>query len=102
MSEGEVEGLQGPWKGKEAVMGFFWAKAADCDFVIVTKAGLEIYTLLGTRQGLRHSTRCSHPVKWWMYSHDTRICLLGTGDIGLWLQVPLPASPPPPLPCCTV
>eukprot|EP00884_Botryococcus_braunii_P003056 jgi/Botrbrau1/12751/Bobra.67_1s0110.1 len=78
--------VQGPWKGKETVMGFFWATAADCDFAMVTKAGLEMYTLLPTRQGLRLSSRYSHPVKWWRYSHDTRICLLGTGDIGLWLQ----------------
>ena len=28
-----------------------------------------------------------HPVAWWRYSHPARLLLLGTGDIGLWLQV---------------
>ena len=42
--------LQGSWKGKSAIIGFFWAKAADCDFVMVTRAGLEIYTLAADRQ----------------------------------------------------
>ena len=43
-------GLQGSWKGKSAIIGFFWAKAADCDFVMVTRAGLELYTLAADRQ----------------------------------------------------
>ena len=42
--------LQGSWKGKSAIIGFFWAKAAECDFVMVTRAGLEIYTLAADRQ----------------------------------------------------
>lgn len=42
--------LQGSWKGKSAIIGFFWAKAVDCDFVMVTRAGMEIYTLAADRQ----------------------------------------------------
>ena len=41
---------QGSYKGKSPIIGFFWAAAADCDFVMVTRAGLEIYTLTGDRQ----------------------------------------------------
>ena len=26
-------------------------------------------------------------MKWWRYSHDSRLVLLGTGELGLWLQV---------------
>lgn len=42
--------MQGSWKGKSAIIGFFWAAAADCDFVMVTHAGLELYTLAADRQ----------------------------------------------------
>ena len=42
--------LQGSWKGKSAIIGFFWAAAADCDFVMVTRGGLELYTLAADRQ----------------------------------------------------
>ena len=42
--------LQGSWKGKSDIVGLCWAKAADCDFVMVTRAGLELYTLTADRQ----------------------------------------------------
>lgn len=38
-------------------------------------------------QGLRHEGKLQHPIRWWRYSHDSRLALLGTGELGLWLQV---------------
>lgn len=38
-------------------------------------------------QGLRHEGKLQHPIRWWKYSHDSRLALLGTGELGLWLQV---------------
>ncbi len=42
--------VQSTWRGKHAVTGFFWARAAACDFVMVTAAGLELHTLAADRQ----------------------------------------------------
>ena len=53
--------MQGSYKGKSPIIGFFWAAAADCDFVMVTRAGLEIYTLTGDRQA---STNLDLHVRW--------------------------------------
>lgn len=38
-------------------------------------------------QALHFRSQLQHPVKWWRYSHDSRLVLLGTGELGLWLQV---------------
>lgn len=38
-------------------------------------------------QGLRYENKLQHPVRWWRYSHDSRLALQGTGELGLWLQV---------------
>lgn len=42
--------VQSAWRGKSAITGFFWARSADCDFVMVTSGGLELYTLAADRQ----------------------------------------------------
>ncbi len=42
-------------------------------------------------QGLRHEGKLQHPIRWWKYSHDSRLALLGTGELGLWLQVGITA-----------
>lgn len=42
--------LQSSWRGKSAIIGFFWAAAVDCDFVMVTGTGLELYSLAADRQ----------------------------------------------------
>ena len=52
-------------------------------------SGLETYQLLENRQGMKLTNQFLHPVKWWRYSHEARVLMLGTGDIGLWLQVTL-------------
>ena len=47
----------------------------------------------GDQQGLRLAAKHAHPVAWWTYSHPARMLLLGTGDLGNWLQVCLAAWP---------
>ena len=37
-------------------------------------------------QGLRCEARLPHPIRWWRYSAEARLALLGTGELGLWLQ----------------
>ena len=46
--------LQSSWRGKSAIIGFFWVATDACDFVMVTSAGLELYMLSPDRQA-----RCS-------------------------------------------
>ena len=38
-------------------------------------------------QGLKYKGSCKHPTAWCIYSHESRIALLATGEGGLWLQV---------------
>lgn len=38
-------------------------------------------------QAMHFRSQLQHPIKWWRYSHDSRLALLGTGELGLWLQV---------------
>jgi hypothetical protein len=47
--------MQSSWRGKSAVIGFFWAAAEGCDFVMVTRDGLETYTLCADRQARTHA-----------------------------------------------
>ena len=49
--------------------------------------GVELYKVQADKQGLRLAGKHPHPVAWWRYSHPARMLLLGTGDLGLWLQV---------------
>lgn len=46
--------------------------------------------LLAASQALHFTTQLQHPIKWWRYSHESRLVLLGTGELGLWLQVSRP------------
>ena len=59
------EGGRGGWLGQPppelAILGFFWASAPGCEFVIVTTLGLETYCLQVRGEGGtgRSSLRCS-------------------------------------------
>ena len=51
-----------------------------------------MYKVQGDQQGLRLVAKHAHPVAWWRYSHPARMLLLGTGDLGSWLQVHVQAQ----------
>ena len=59
---------------------------------MTTEHGLELYQQLPKGQGLRYMGSRKHPTSWCIYSHESRIALLATGEGGLWLQVITNAS----------
>lgn len=83
--------LQGP-RSKSRLLKFFWSPSAACDLVMATEHGLELYQQLSQGQGLRYMGSRKHPTAWCIYSHESRIALLATGEGGLWLQVITNAS----------
>ncbi|DBA75537.1 TPA: hypothetical protein ACH3X2_009099 [Trebouxia sp. C0005] len=77
--------VQGP-RSKSRLLSFFWCPSAACDLVMATQHGLELYQRLSKGQGLRYMGSRKHPTSWCIYSHESRIALLATGEGGLWLQ----------------
>ncbi|KAL0036895.1 hypothetical protein WJX77_003973 [Trebouxia sp. C0004] len=77
--------VQGP-RSKSRLLCFFWCPSAACDLVMTTEHGLELYQQLSKGQGLRYMGSRKHPTSWCIYSHESRIALLATGEGGLWLQ----------------
>lgn len=77
--------VQGP-KSKAHLLCFFWCPSSACDFVMATSHGLELYQRMPAGQGLKYKGSCKHPTAWCIYSHESRIALLATGEGGLWLQ----------------
>jgi hypothetical protein len=64
-------------------VGFFWASSAGVDFVLATTGGLELYALLPARNGLRLvEEKRKSGVCWLLYTHETRLALLGCGPHG--------------------
>lgn len=78
--------MQGP-RSRSRLLSFFWCPSAACDLVMATGQGLELYQRLPKGQGLRYMGSRKHPTAWCIYSHESRIALLATGEGGLWLQV---------------
>jgi hypothetical protein len=67
----------------ETILGFFWASSAGVDFVLATTGGLELYALLPARNGLRLvDEKRKAGVAWLLYTHETRLALLGCGAQG--------------------
>lgn len=77
--------VQGP-RSKSRLLKFFWSPSAAYDLVMATEHGLELYQQLSQGQGLRYMGSRKHPTSWCIYSHESRIALLATGEGGLWLQ----------------
>ena len=70
-------------RGGETILGFFWASSAGVDFVLATTGGLELYALLPARNGLRLvEEKRKSGVCWMLYTHETRLALLGCGAHG--------------------
>jgi hypothetical protein len=67
----------------ETILGLFWASSAGVDFVLATTGGLELYALLPARNGLRLvDEKRKAGVAWLLYTHETRLALLGCGPQG--------------------
>mmetsp|Transcript_34517 Transcript_34517/g.47834 ORF Transcript_34517/g.47834 Transcript_34517/m.47834 type:complete len:727 (+) Transcript_34517:464-2644(+) len=65
--------VQGP-----LLLGFFWVSTPDCDLVLVTPAGLELFRLHPNRTGLQPVEVKKHQVAWYTYTHETRLVLLAS------------------------
>lgn len=69
-------------KGKDDVLGFFFTELAESEVVFVTSGGLEVNTYAAQRRGLRLRERRKMSVAWYLYTHETRMVLVGTGPQG--------------------
>lgn len=67
-----------------AILGLFWTQSAGgCEFVLATTNGLELFSILPGGAGLRLLDEKRKPGCLWMvYTHETRVCLLGYGPSG--------------------
>jgi len=70
-------------RASETILGFFWVASAGVDFVLATTGGLELYTLLPGGGGLRLvDEKRKAGITWMLYTHETRLALLGSGPQG--------------------
>ena len=89
------QGLQGSQQRGSRILGFFWVPPpptvptpAPATLIVVTQAGLELWTLAPDSQVLTFREARKHPTLWHVYSHEMRLVLLGSGEpTSLWLQV---------------
>ncbi|GIL46595.1 hypothetical protein Vafri_3562 [Volvox africanus] len=70
--------VQGTDRGRSEVLCFFFTELDGADVVLVTPTGLELLEFVPRRQGLRLRERIRMPVEWALYTHETRMVLLGT------------------------
>lgn len=77
--------IQGSHKSKQNVplLGFFWVKSEKVTCCMVTPKGLELYLLSSNHNALTYVKTLSHQVRWYQYTHESRMVLLGTGDRGV-------------------
>lgn len=76
--------LQAPRRKNARLLGVFWAQCADCQVVLVTSAGMELYDHV--RQGLVYLDTKRHVITWFKYAHETRIVILGVSASGFRVQ----------------
>lgn len=88
--------LQGSQQRGSRILGFFWVPPPTAStptptvstLIVVTQAGLELWTLTANSQVLAFREARKHPTQWFIYSHEMRLVLLGSGEpSSLWLQV---------------
>mmetsp|Transcript_14673 Transcript_14673/g.41266 ORF Transcript_14673/g.41266 Transcript_14673/m.41266 type:complete len:671 (+) Transcript_14673:570-2582(+) len=79
--------IQGPRRGRNQVslLGFFWVQSAVASCCLVTPLGLELYQLSSTHDSLVYVRTLSHQIRWYHYTHESRMVVLGTGDRGVVL-----------------
>eukprot|EP00873_Tetraselmis_striata_P041404 jgi/Tetstr1/461668/TSEL_006768.t1 len=77
--------IQGSRKSKAGVplLGFFWVQTSFASCCMVTPQGLELYLLSSNHTALTYVKTLSHQVRWYQYTHESRMVLLGTGDRGV-------------------
>ncbi|PNW79878.1 hypothetical protein CHLRE_08g370250v5 [Chlamydomonas reinhardtii] len=69
---------------KSDLITFFFTELPGAEVVLVAPGGLEMYEFVGARrQGLRLKERIRMPVEWAIYTHETRMVLLGTATGGV-------------------
>jgi hypothetical protein len=56
----------------ERLLGFFWVNTPDCNMVLVTGAGLELFKLTKDMNGLTAVEVKKHEVAWYVYTHGKR------------------------------
>lgn len=80
--------IHGTHRGKGHILGFFFAESPETDFVLVTNRGLELCQFNAKRTGLhlRETIRVQPHVHWHLYTHETRMALLGGGASGARMQ----------------
>ena len=90
------DALQGSQQRGSRILGFFWVPPPAATtptptvstLLVVTQAGLELWTLAANSQVLTFREARKHPTQWFIYSHEMRLVLLGSGEpASLWLQV---------------
>lgn len=64
------------------LLGFFFTEAPGADVVLVGKSGLELFEFAARRRGLRCKERVKVGVAWYVWTHETRCCLVATGPAG--------------------
>ncbi|KAG2484707.1 hypothetical protein HYH03_016535 [Edaphochlamys debaryana] len=74
--------VQGTDKGRGEVLTFFFTELPGAEVVLVTPTGLELLEFVPRRMGLRLKERVRLPVEWAVYTHETRMVLLGTSGGG--------------------
>ncbi|GLC43165.1 hypothetical protein PLESTB_000856200 [Pleodorina starrii] len=74
--------VQGTDRGRGEVLCFFFTELEGADLVMVTPGGMELLEFVPRRQGLRLRERVRLPVEWALYTHETRMVLLGTAAGG--------------------
>ncbi|KAI8467181.1 MAG: hypothetical protein J3K34DRAFT_523928 [Monoraphidium minutum] len=69
-------------KGRDRILGFFFTDAPGADVVIATDRGVEMHGFAAKRQGLKLQQRVRRRSEWCLYTHETRMLLVGGGGAG--------------------
>eukprot|EP00803_Ostreobium_quekettii_P010198 evm.model.scf_2036.1 EVM.evm.TU.scf_2036.1 scf_2036:21671-28216(-) len=78
--------VQGSSNSKQEVLGLFFLDFPGYDLAMVTDSGVELYQFGSRRQGLHLRDRFKHTVRWFIYTHATRVVLLGIGATAARVQ----------------
>ncbi len=62
------------------ILDYFWTSTPTADLAVVTTAGVELFLVLPERRALKLVRSIVQHVSWCVYSHETRLLLLATGQ----------------------